>query len=427
MSEPPSLPPPPLPAAVMADFRRAFDARDAPMLRELLGVHAAARALIDAPLFPFETPALVYAASRGDVALVDVLLAAGADPNARTGWWAGGFHALHHARGEVAARLLAAGAQPDACAAANLDRPDLLRRMLDADPPRVDERGGDGQTPLHFARSREVVDMLLGQGADPDARDVDHRSTPAQWMLDRRRGAGRYELAAYLVARGATADIFLAAALGLTDRLRALLEADPSLIGVRTSEGAYGERPPSSFHIYTWTIGEHLSPLQVASQFEQHEALELLRGVASPRDRFLAACAAARAAEARALLREQPNLIAELSAEQARVLTDAAAAGNAAAVELMLELGFDAATRGREGGTLLHHAAWHGAAATIEVALRWPAVRALVDVRDATYDNTPLGWCRHGAQHCVDPAGDYPAVERLLLAAGARPVDELPQ
>jgi hypothetical protein len=55
--------------------------------------------------------------------------------------------------------------------------------MLDADPKRVHERGGDGQTPLHFARSREVVDLLLERGADPDARDVDHRATPAKWML----------------------------------------------------------------------------------------------------------------------------------------------------------------------------------------------------------------------------------------------------
>ena len=50
---------------------------------------------------------------------------------------------------------------------------------------------------------------------------------PAEWMLDGKRGAGRYELARYLVERGASADIFLAAALGLTDRARAMLEPNP--------------------------------------------------------------------------------------------------------------------------------------------------------------------------------------------------------
>jgi ankyrin repeat protein len=99
-------------------------------------------------------------------------------------WWGGGFHALHGATPAVAERLLAAGAIPDACAAAHLDRADLLERMLAEHPARVHERGGDGQMPLHFAsRSRRVVDLLLEAGADIDARDVDHRSTAAEWMI----------------------------------------------------------------------------------------------------------------------------------------------------------------------------------------------------------------------------------------------------
>jgi ankyrin repeat protein len=71
-----------------------------------------------------------------------------------------------------------------------------LRAILPQDPSRVHERGGDGQTPLHFARSRAVIDLLLDAGADLDARDLDHRATPAQWMLARRRDAERYALAA---------------------------------------------------------------------------------------------------------------------------------------------------------------------------------------------------------------------------------------
>jgi ankyrin repeat protein len=285
----------------------------------------------------------------------------------------------------------------------------------------VHERGGDGQTPLPFARSREVVDLLLERGADPDARDVDHRSTPAQWMLEGRRGAGRYDLAAYLVERGASADVFLAAALGLTARLRGLLEADPSLIDRRTGRGEYGEQPPSSFHVYTWTLGQNLSPLQVAAQFEQEEALEVLRAFASPKDRFLAACAEGDAAEAGRLLRERPGLLDELTADDQRVLPDAAWASNAAAVELMLGLGLDPSTPGQDGGTVLHCAAWKGSAACVEVALRDARARALVERRDPVHGGTPLGWCCHGARHCASPEGDYPAVARLLLDAGAHP------
>jgi ankyrin repeat protein len=410
-----------IPKPVLDELQRAFHAGDAKTVRELFERHPAARAMIDAPRFPFDSPAVVHVAGAGDLAMVDVLLELGADPNRRSDWWAGGFHALHSARGAVADRLLEAGAVPDACAAANLDRPQLLERILDADPSRVHERGGDGQTPLHFARSRDVVDLLLERGADPDARDVDHRSAPAQWMLAQRRGAGRYTLAEYLVERGATVDVFMAAALGLAPRLRELIEADPSLIERRTGRGEYGEQPPSSFHIYTWTIGQHLSPLQVAAQFEQEEALEVLRAGASPKVQLLAAFARGSASEADELLREWPALLDELTADDMRALPDAGWAGNAAAVDLMLGLGLDAATGGQDGGTVLHCAAWQGSVACVEAALRHDGPCELIERRDPVHGSTPLGWCCHGARHCRNPSGDYPAVARLLLEAGAQP------
>lgn len=403
------------------DLLRAFEARDFAGLRALLDRHPSAHALLDAPLFPFDAPALVHFAAAGDLAMVDLLVDLGADPDRRSGWWAGGFHALHGARGAVAERLLEAGAEPDACAAANLDRPDLLRRLLEVDPERVHERGGDGQTPLHFARSRAVIDLLLEHGADPDARDVDHRATPAQWMLERRRGAGRYDLACHLVERGAGVDVFLAAALGLADELRTMLGDDPSLLDLRTGQGPYGEQPPSSFHIYTWTIGQNLSPLQVAAQFEQDEVLDTLQSFAGPIQRLLALCARGRAGEARELLRARPGLLERLGPDDRRALPDAAWAGNAAAVDLMLSLGFDPEARGEDGGTLLHCAAWQGAADCVEVGLHHAGVRTLLEHRDPTHGSTPLGWCFHGARHCANPSGDYPRVARLLLEAGARP------
>ena len=126
---------------------------------------------------------------------------------------------------------------------------DKLEQRIHADPASVHERGGDGQTPLHFACSREATDLLLAHGADIDARDIDHRSTPAQWMLAGRRGAGRYALAEYLVEKGASTDVFMAAALGLAARLRRMLESDPSLLELRTSRGEYGEQPPLA---YAW-------------------------------------------------------------------------------------------------------------------------------------------------------------------------------
>jgi ankyrin repeat protein len=410
----------PVPKTVRQQLHDAFERRDWKAVRSAFVEHPSLREEIDEPVFPFDTPALVQYASAQDLEAVDLLLELGADPNRRTSWWAGGFHALHHARGAVADRLMAGGAVPDACGAAQMDRVDLLARILDEDPSRVHERGGDGQTPLHFARSREVVDLLLAHGADIDALDVDHRSAPAHWMLQGKRGAGRYALAEYLVERGAAVDVFLAAALGLVDRLEAMLARDPSIGELRTGKGEYGEKPPSSFHIYTWTIGQYLSPLQVAARFDQERAIDLLSRHASPKDRLLAACASGRAGEAADILLESPGLVSRLEREDLRALPEAGWNGNAAAVDLMLSLGFDPAADGPDLGTVLHCAAWKGAADCVEVALRYPGVRQLIERRDRVHDSTPLGWCCHGSRFSKN-AGDFAAVARLLLEAGAKP------
>lgn len=399
-------------------IRSAFHRRDFAALRRLFIEHPQLRHRLDEPIFAFDAPAIV--AHSADLPMVELLLELGADPNAKSEWWAGGFHALHGATPDTAERLIAAGAVPDACAAAHLDRPDLLKRLLADDPARVHERGGDGQTPLHFARSRRVADLLLNAGADIDARDVDHRATPAEWMLERARGAGRYDLAAYLVARGATADIFLVAALGLTSRAAAMLAADPSLLDLRTGQGAYGEKPPSSYHIYFWSIGAGRSPLDVAAQFEQHETLQAMLEHATPVQRLLFAASRGDAERARSLARQHPGLVASLPAEAHRALADAAWTGNAPAVELMIELGFDPRATGHDAGTALHCAAWEGSAPAVAAILRHPAAAELVTLRDAHYGATPLGWCCHGSVH-GNRSHDHAEVARLLIAAGAPP------
>ena len=407
------------PEDVIEAARAALGRDDVAALRGLLERHPDLGAMLNEPIFPFDSPVLVHVAPHGDAALVDLLLEFGADPNRRSDWWAGGFHALHVARGDVAERLLAAGAEPDACAAANLDRPELLARMLEEDPSRVHERGGDGQTPLHFARSREVADLLLAAGADIDARDRDHRATPAQWMLDRRRDAGRYALAGYLVDRGATTDIFLAAALGRTERFREMVAADPSLLELRTAQGDYAAKPPSAEHIYTWTIGQHLTALQVAAQFEHPDVLEAIADIATPRQRLLAALAGGDGEAARALVREDPGLLDRLGPADRRALPDAGWAADPGAVALMLELGFDPRVTTSGGATVLHTAAWQGSAACVEIVLRHPAARSLLEVPDAEFGATPLGWCAHGSRH--GPRGEHGRVARMLLDAGASP------
>ena len=153
-----------------------------------------------------------------DPAMVDVLLDFGADPNRRSEWWAGGIpRAVRPRPATPPTRLIAAGAIPDACAAAHLDRVDLLARMI-AEDPRACTSAVAMDRRRSTSRSRAPWSICSSTPARTSTRETS--------IIARRRrsgcststrGAGRYELARYLVERGASADIFLAAALGLTD------------------------------------------------------------------------------------------------------------------------------------------------------------------------------------------------------------------
>jgi ankyrin repeat protein len=265
-----------------------------------------------------------------------------------------------------------------------------------------------------------VIDLLLAAGADIDARDVDHRSTAAEWMLDRAKGAGRYDLARYLVERGASADIFLAAALGLTENVRAMVHSRPELLDLRTGQGSYGEQPPTSYHIYFWTIGPSLSPLDVAAQFEQRDTLRALMELASPLQRLYLACRLGDEEQARSVLREHPGIMQSMTPEDHRAITDAAWNGDAKAVALMLEMGFDPRTPGQDSGTALHCAAWEGSAETVTALLGHRDAREFLAIRDAHHGGTPLDWCRHGSLY-GNTSHDHAGVAKLLLEAGAQP------
>ena len=183
---------------------------DVERVRELLAEHAEVRAAVNEPIGPFDSRPVAMV--KKNLPLLDVLLAHGADLNLKSDWWAGGFGLLEYdCTPEEAAPLIERGAVVDVWAAAHLGMFDRLRELVDADPSLVHARGGDGKTPLHCARTVEIARYLLDRGADIDARDVDHESTPAQYLV---REAP--DVARLLVDRGAWFDIFIA--VGLRDR-----------------------------------------------------------------------------------------------------------------------------------------------------------------------------------------------------------------
>lgn len=219
----------------------------------------------------FGSTSLMHAVQADDRAMVDLLLDLGADIDQRSNWWAGSFGVLDGAPDAMAAYLLGRGATLTPHAAARLGLVDELRAMLAAGPSIVHARGGDGQTPLHFACTPEIADLLLEHGAEIDARDIDHASTPAQWL-----GESRPQVAAHLVSRGAAADPFLAARIGDIPLLEKLVRAEPEGARVRVSRDRFPAPPPAAGHIYLFTIGEGCTLMHAAVGADQSQTVRWL-------------------------------------------------------------------------------------------------------------------------------------------------------
>lgn len=412
-------------------FKAAVETGDVAELTALFERDPATQALVNAPIFNFGG----RAASRvkGNAALLDLLIANGADLNLKSDWWAGPWGVLETASAGEAEMYLSRGATIDVFAAAHLDRLDLLRSMLDSDPSLAHARGGDGCRPLHFARSPAAMDLLLSHGAEIDARDVDHESTALQWALPRPpiashggvRPEGSLDRCRWLAERGATVDIFAAAAMDDVALVRRALEAYPSARDAHVNAPGYPLCPVApGGHIYAYTLGGGMTPYAVAAAFGSRAAMAALTEHTSAKQQFLAACTTGQAETARRLLQEDRSLPQSLTATEQAALPHAAWNGNAAAVVLMLDVGFDALATGPDGGTALHCAAWRGLADLVEQVITHPRVESvrdrLIAMKDTSHGSTPLGWCCHGSAHCRNPDGDYPRIARTLLAAGAK-------
>ncbi|HTH49383.1 MAG TPA: ankyrin repeat domain-containing protein [Candidatus Limnocylindria bacterium] len=391
--------------------KRAFHTDDAAGLQRLFTEHPELKAMINAPVCAFDSPPIIHARSR---AMLDVLLAAGADINARSRWWAGGFGLLDSAKPELAAYAIERGATVDAHAAARLGLMPRLRELVAANPALVHARGGDGQTPLHFAGTVEVAEFLLAHGADLNARDVDHESTPAQWMVKERP-----EVARFLVSRGCQTDLLLVSALGDLERVRQHLDADPGCIRMRvTNEYFPRVGGKAGGTIYQWTLGWYVSAHAVAKAFGHPEVLRLLIERSPAEVKLLALVLDEDEAGAKALLAAHPGLVAQLSPADQSHLAHAARNNQLAVVRLMLACGWPVDARGQHGGMALHWAAFHGNAAMTEAILPY---HPPLEVPDLDHRSTPMGWAVFGSMNGWHSAtGNYAGTVEALLRAGAK-------
>jgi ankyrin repeat protein len=394
------------------ELKDAIHSDDVSLARSLLEQDEALRARINDPLGPFDSPLLNGARSPG---MLDVLLSAGADINAKSRWWAGGFGFLHTAAPELAAYAIERGAIVDVHAAARLGLMDKLRELVEGDPALVHARGGDGQTPLHFASTVEVAAYLLDHGADINARDIDHESTPAQYML-----GDRLEVSRYLVQRGCETDILLAAAVGNIEQVRKHLERDPKCIRLRvTNEFFPMKNPEAGGTIYHWTLVTNASVYQAAAGSGNPEIVRLLMDRSPDEAKFIAACWLQDRKTLTALRATQPDLVSRLTESDRSEIAHAARNNDTDVVLLMLEAGLPVTARGQHKATPLHWAAWHGNLAMVEALLRFNPT--LEDTAN-DFHATPLGWATHGSENGWHrKTGDYPRVVDALLQAGARP------
>lgn len=405
----------------IGDLKAAVEAQDAAAVRALLESDSGLRAHLNDP-WPgaaFGETALFAAVQRSDEATIAALLEAGADINRRTEWWAGGFGVLDECSPELAPWLIARGARLTPHAAARLGLIAELEARLDADPEAVHARGGDGQTPLHFASSVEVAGLLLARGADLNARDVDHESTPAQYMLrvEHRRHypRDRQDVARFLVDRGCQTDILMAAALGDPALVTRLLDAEPGVIAMEVSERWFPKRDPrAGGTIYIWQLGRYRTAHTVARDFGHEDVYALLLARTPQALKLALACELGDETAFRQFMARKPVIGPEL----AHKLPDAAQSNNTAAVRLMLEAGWPVDTPGDMGATALHWAAFNGNAAMARAILQHaPSLEQL----SRTYPGTPLSWAVFGSGNGWRRQNtDYAGVVEALLTAGAR-------
>ncbi|WP_035602292.1 ankyrin repeat domain-containing protein [Haloferula sp. BvORR071] len=389
-----------------AAFFRAIKSGD---LGELLRLLEAEPALANAHAEEcFGAVPIALAAERNDCAMIDLLLGHGAEVNGKSSWWAGGFGALDFAGEETARHLLAKGAHLTAHAAARLGWLDALKEILSTDPGAVQQRGGDGQFPLHYASTPEIVDLLVDAGADLEARDLDHVSTAAQTRI--KDGA----VCRRLLERGARPDIYIAVMLEDIPLLHRLIDEDPECLSrMPTDPGNPMIHRAPGLPIYTYTIGLG-QPFQVALQHGKGLASQAIYDRSSPAQRLLIACWSGDADTARALAAH----VKDLTAREQALLPAAAWERKLEVVRLMLELGFDADATGVHHSSALDRAAFHGFDDVVELVLRYQPSLTIKN----EFGGTPLGACIFGSLNSWREDGNFPrCVEMLLEAGSSRP------
>ena len=389
------------------EFVEVVKAGDVADGSDAVATTADSRPHVDRPLFPFGAQAIV--AAKDNREMVDTLLEFGADINARSDWWAGGFGVLDNTDPAQAAWLIERGAIVDIHAAAALGMIDKVKEWLASDP--IARSRARGRRPAAAAFCQHQRDYRPAARARrghqrPRYRSPIHRG-PIQGprpravpLSDRTRCGHRH-----LHGRGTWGP-------WTSSSVHWLTTPTPS----RPALGSPGTLPVPPGHIYQWKLTGGPSVLTVAATDGGREIYDFLLSRSPLKEQFLAACQLADEAGAARVLAAKPNLLAELTPSERAQIVEAASSHNLPALTLMLNLGFDVNTRGGEGFTPVARAALRGDVEMVRVLIEH---RADLEIRN-DYGGTALDSCQWGSLNFRNRNGDYPACADALLKGGAK-------
>jgi ankyrin repeat protein len=297
-----------------------------------------------------------------------------------------------------------------------------------ADPNLRDD--GDNAMPLHFAVEKghlPIVRKLIEHGADPIGGGDLHQLEVIGWATCFAREP-QPDLIAYLLSHGATHNIFSAVATGTIDAIRSIgsisrAELDRPMDGTnhrrRPLHLAVLKRQPQALEallaLGADTEAEDaagLTPLdQAALAGESEMAKQLL--TAGAHLRLPAAVALDRPADVERLLRSDRDALRRGGRWQ-RLILRAAERSSGQVIEALIRAGASVHARddhrtavdGTHGYTPLHAAAYNGNLDAARVLLRYGADAA---AREDKYWGTPAGWANYAG---------HAAARDIILEAG---------
>ena len=145
-------------------------------------------------------------------------------------------------------------------------------------------RGGEVHEAAELGNLAKVKTLLA-----QDPKLIDSTDAKGRTLLSRALLSGKKELLDFLLEKGATEEVFTAAAVGHTEKLATFLKEDPKLVGGRDASGMsalhwaalYGQKP-SVASLLAAKADVHaldadgFTPLHWATMFNKSETVELL-------------------------------------------------------------------------------------------------------------------------------------------------------